>query len=119
MTILGSRNLKITYCHLSLLSHSLCRLSLLCLSLSSLAFCRTSQRAFMFITMRDVISAATRLNLVGSLGATVLQHHIAPISDAILNQWKDIPVEEACQTVPLLDIVQGCHSYLFSRPFCS
>ncbi|PRQ22482.1 putative urease accessory protein UreF [Rosa chinensis] len=79
----------------------------------------TSQRAFMFVTMRDVISAATRLNLVGPLGAAVLQHHIAPISEAILNQWKDRPIEEACQTVPLLDIVQGCHSYLFSRLFCS
>ncbi|PRQ55253.1 hypothetical protein RchiOBHm_Chr1g0322541 [Rosa chinensis] len=50
----------------------------------------------MFITMRDVMSAATRLNLVGPLGAAVLQHHIAPISEAILNQCKDLLVEEAC-----------------------
>nr|GEU38952.1 urease accessory protein F [Tanacetum cinerariifolium] len=34
----------------------------------------TSQRAYMFTTMRDIISAATRLNLVGPLGADVLQH---------------------------------------------
>lgn len=79
----------------------------------------TSQRAYMFITMRDVISAATRLNLVGPLGAAVLQHQIGPVAEAILNQWKDRPVEEACQTVALLDIVQGCHGYLFSRLFCS
>lgn len=79
----------------------------------------TSQRAYMFITMRDVISAATRLNLVGPLGAAVLQHQIAPVAEAILNRWKDRPVEEACQTVALLDIVQGCHAYLFSRLFCS
>lgn len=79
----------------------------------------TSQRAYMFITMRDVISAATRLNLVGALGAAVLQHKIASVAEAILNRWKDRPVEEACQTVALLDIVQGCHGYLFSRLFCS
>jgi len=28
-------------------------------------------------------------------------------------------VEEACQTMPLLDTVQGCHGYLFSRLFSS
>lgn len=79
----------------------------------------TSQRAFMFVTMRDVISAATRLNLVGPLGAAVLQHQIAPVAEAIMLKWMNRPVEEACQTMPLLDAVQGCHGYLFSRLFCS
>ncbi|KAI6685413.1 hypothetical protein NL676_031326 [Syzygium grande] len=37
----------------------------------------TCQRAFMFITLRDIISAATRLNVIGPLGAAVLQHRIA------------------------------------------
>lgn len=79
----------------------------------------TSQRAYMFITMRDVISAATRLNLVGPLGAAVLQHRIAPVAEAILTKWMDRAAEESCQTAPLLDTVQGCHGYLFSRLFCS
>lgn len=79
----------------------------------------TSQRAYMFVTMRDVISAATRLNLVGPLGAAVLQHQIAFVAEDLFKKWKDRSVEEACQTVPLLDTVQGCHSYLFSRMFCS
>lgn len=79
----------------------------------------TSQRAYMFITSRDVISAATRLNLVGPLGAAVLQHQIALVAEEMLQKWRDRPVEEACQTAPLLDIVQGCHGYLFSRMFCS
>lgn len=77
------------------------------------------QRAYIFITMRDIISAATRLNLVGPLGAAVLQHNLAGIAEEIVQKWKDRKADEACQTVPLLDAVQGCHSYLFSRLFCS
>ncbi|XP_040993075.1 urease accessory protein F isoform X2 [Juglans microcarpa x Juglans regia] len=80
---------------------------------------RNSQRAYLFITMRDVISAATRLNLVGPMGAAVLQHQIVVLAEAILTKWMDRTVEEACQTTPLLDTVQGCHAYLFSRLFCS
>ncbi|KAJ7960463.1 urease accessory protein F-like [Quillaja saponaria] len=80
---------------------------------------KTCQRAYIYITMRDIISAATRLNLVGPLGAAVLQHQIVFVAEAILEKWMDRSVEEACQTSPLLDTVQGCHSYLFSRLFCS
>ncbi|KAI7734067.1 hypothetical protein M8C21_014615 [Ambrosia artemisiifolia] len=79
----------------------------------------TCQRAYMYITMRDIISAATRLNLVGPLGAAVLQHQISLVAEELLTKWKNRGVEEACQTSPLLDTVQGCHSYLFSRLFCS
>ncbi|CAA7393002.1 unnamed protein product [Spirodela intermedia] len=79
----------------------------------------TAQRAYLFMTMRDTISAATRLNLIGPLGASVLQHQVGQIAEKLLRRWMDRPVEEACQTAPLLDAVQGCHSYLFSRLFCS
>ncbi|XP_059665525.1 urease accessory protein F isoform X3 [Cornus florida] len=79
----------------------------------------TSQRAYMFITMRDVISAATRLNLVGPLGGAVLQHQIALVAEDMSKKWMDRSFEEACQTTPLLDTVQGCHGYLFSRLFSS
>ncbi|QHO35979.1 hypothetical protein HN51_029363 [Arachis hypogaea] len=78
-----------------------------------------SQRAYMYITMRDVISAATRLNLIGPLGAAVLQHQLAPNAEAILEKWKNRDVDDACQVAPLLDTVQGCHGYLFSRLFSS
>ncbi|KAK3016910.1 hypothetical protein RJ639_006515 [Escallonia herrerae] len=79
----------------------------------------TSQKAFMFVTLRDVISAATRLNVVGPLGAAVLQHQVALVAEDLSNKWMNRAVEEACQTTPLLDTVQGCHGYLFSRLFCS
>ncbi|KAH1114300.1 hypothetical protein J1N35_007678 [Gossypium stocksii] len=79
----------------------------------------TSQRAYIFMTMRDVISAATRLNLVGPLGAAVLQHRVASVAESMVKKWMDRSVEDACQTAPLLDTFQGCHTYLFSRLFCS
>ncbi|XP_009780062.1 urease accessory protein F [Nicotiana sylvestris] len=79
----------------------------------------TSQKAYMFTTMRDVVSAATRLNLVGPLGAAVLQHQLAASAEELSKKWMNRPVQEACQTSPLLDTVQGCHGYLFSRLFCS
>ncbi|XP_010521247.1 PREDICTED: urease accessory protein F isoform X2 [Tarenaya hassleriana] len=79
----------------------------------------TSQRAYLFITLRDLVSAATRLNLVGPIGASVMQHRISALAEGVLGRWIDRPAEEACQTSPLLDVVQGCHSYLFSRLFCS
>ncbi|KAH7682061.1 urease accessory protein [Dioscorea alata] len=79
----------------------------------------TCQRAYIFLTMRDIISAATRLNLIGPLGASVMQHQIAHDAEEMVKRWMDRAVDEACQTSPLLDTMQGCHSYLFSRLFCS
>ncbi|KAG8381405.1 hypothetical protein BUALT_Bualt06G0118700 [Buddleja alternifolia] len=61
----------------------------------------------MFVTMRDIVSAATRLNLVGPLGAAVLQHRVARIAEDLSKKWMNRGVEEACQTNPLLDTVQG------------
>ncbi|XP_078446442.1 urease accessory protein F [Wolffia australiana] len=79
----------------------------------------TAQRAYLFMMMRDVVSAATRLNLVGPLGAAALQHEMAGMGEEVLRKWMNRMLDEACQTSPLLDAVQGCHSYLFSRMFCS
>jgi urease accessory protein len=77
------------------------------------------QRAYMFVTMRDVFSAATRLNLIGPLAASVLQHQVAADAERMVQKWRDRDVSEASQTAPLLDALQGCHAYMFSRLFCS
>ncbi|KAI4308258.1 hypothetical protein L6164_031351 [Bauhinia variegata] len=71
----------------------------------------TSQRAHMFVTMREVISAASRLDFGQTLVAAVLQHHIA---EAILEKRMSRAVLEACQTAVISDNVQGCHGYLSS-----
>ncbi|TVU32735.1 hypothetical protein EJB05_24491, partial [Eragrostis curvula] len=78
-----------------------------------------TQRSYMFVTMRDVISAATRLNLIGPLAASVLQHQVALDAERMVQKWRDRDVADASQTVPLLDALQGCHAYMFSRLFCS
>ena len=79
----------------------------------------TAQRSYLFMTLRDSVSAATRLNLIGPLGAAALQHEMGEVGERILTRWMNRTVEEACQTAPLMDAVQGCHNYLFSRLFCS
>ncbi|XP_047308506.1 urease accessory protein F [Impatiens glandulifera] len=81
--------------------------------------CKTTERAYLFVITRDVISAATRLNLVGPLGAAMLQHQISMVAEQTMERWSGKEVEDACQVAPLLDAVQGCHEYLFSRLFCS
>ncbi|GKC82009.1 urease accessory protein F [Tanacetum coccineum] len=57
----------------------------------------TSKRAYMFITMRDILSVATRLNLVGPLGAAVLKHQVTFVAEELLKKWKNRGVDEACQ----------------------
>jgi len=44
-----------------------------------------------------------------------LQHQIDFIAEVILEKWMNRVVEEACQTIPLLDTVQGWHGFLFSK----
>ncbi|XP_020244762.1 urease accessory protein F isoform X2 [Asparagus officinalis] len=80
--------------------------------------CSTAQRAYMFMTMRDVVSAATRLNLVGPIGGSVLQHEIAAgVGEELVKKWMDRDVEDACLTSPLIDTVQGCHGQIFFSHF--
>lgn len=78
-----------------------------------------SQRAYMFMTTRDILSAATRLNLIGPISTAILQHQIGGDVEKMVKRWMDRHVEDACQTTPLLDIIQGSHGYLFSRLFSS
>ncbi|KAL0884743.1 hypothetical protein Bca101_008724 [Brassica carinata] len=72
----------------------------------------TSKRAYLFVTLRDVVSAATRLILVGPMGASVMQHRIAVVAETVLEKWKDRDAGEACQTSPLLDVVQDLETHI-------
>ncbi|CAI9767640.1 unnamed protein product [Fraxinus pennsylvanica] len=36
-------------------------------------------------------------------------HHVGLIAEDLSKKWMNCDVEEACQSCPLLDIVQGCH----------
>ncbi|GFS37843.1 urease accessory protein F [Actinidia rufa] len=57
--------------------------------------------------------------LLGFDSTAVLQHQMAAVAEDVSNRWMNRKVEEACQSAPLLDTMQGCYGYLFSRLFCS
>lgn len=79
-----------------------------------------AQRAYLYLTLRDVLSAATRLNLVGPLEAALLQHRHALLAEEVLRKYSSS--RSACdahQLAPLLDTLQGSQTQLFSRLFCS
>ncbi|KDO29983.1 hypothetical protein SPRG_05172 [Saprolegnia parasitica CBS 223.65] len=115
-----------TYSHLPVLraikqtrpvGHHVVVLGTLCgaLGLDSLA----SQRLLLFFTLRDILSAATRLNLVGPIESAKLQMQLAEVAETVLQTRKDRRVDDAYQSAPYLDLVQGRHDQLYTRIFNS
>ncbi|KAF0693477.1 Aste57867_15574 [Aphanomyces stellatus] len=78
-----------------------------------------AQRLLLFMTLRDTLSAATRLNVVGPLESARLQTQLAPLAEDILQSKKDRPVSDAYQSAPFLDLVQARHDQLYTRIFNS
>jgi urease accessory protein len=78
-----------------------------------------AQRMFLFMTLRDLMSAAVRLSLVGPMGAQHIQTRCYPKLEAILQTYKDRPVADAHQCMPVADTAQGVHDTLYSRLFNS
>lgn len=79
----------------------------------------TAQRAYLYLTLRDVLSAATRLNLVGPMQAAHLQHRHAHLAERVMGKYSNRSVHDAHQIAPVLDTLQGSQTQLFSRLFCS
>jgi urease accessory protein len=80
---------------------------------------RDAQRIFLFATARAGLSAAVRLGLTGPLQSQRLQAELAPTLDAALSACADARVEDAAQTAPILDILQGAQDRLYTRLFQS
>lgn len=78
-----------------------------------------AQRGFLFISLRDLLSAATRLNIVGPLEAAQMQHQLASNAESLLLKYGNRPIQDAHQAAPTLDVIQGVHDNLFSRLFRS
>jgi urease accessory protein len=70
-------------------------------------------------TLRGVTSAAVRLGLVGPHEAQRLQHDLAPLADRVLARCAAIPIEEAAQPAPILDLFGAMHDRLYARLFLS
>ena len=77
----------------------------------------SAARLFVFTHLRGWISAAVRLNIVGPLEGQGMQHRLADAAEAVAMQFGKVPVEDAAQTAPLLDLWQGTQDRLYSRLF--
>lgn len=78
-----------------------------------------TQRMFLYVTTRDVLSAATRLNLVGPLEAARLQFEMTPVLEQVFQTKKNRVVEDSYSSAPVLDLVQAMHDQLYTRIFNS
>lgn len=78
-----------------------------------------TQRMYLFLTTRDVLSAATRLNLVGPLEAAKLQFETTLLLEKVFQAKKNRSVEDSYSSAPMLDLVQALHDQLYTRIFNS
>ncbi|KAJ2011802.1 hypothetical protein GGI06_004387 [Coemansia sp. S85] len=87
------------------------------------------QQLYMFQFVRQVFSAAIRLNLVGPLRAQMLECDMHPFVSGLLKEHAHLRVafgslddlfgESAVYTEPILELYQGMHDRLYSRIFNS
>ncbi len=76
-------------------------------------------RLALFIAVRDLMSSAVRLNVLGPLRAQGLLFELQP-SIAKASDPDGVPSpHEAVQTAPVMDVLQNAHDGLYSRLFQS
>lgn len=80
---------------------------------------QATARLFVFTQLRGWISAAVRLNIVGPIEGQRVQHELAPDGDRCAELFGRIPLDDICQTAPLLDLWQATQDRLYSRLFQS
>ena len=78
-----------------------------------------TQRAFLFMSVRGVTSAAVRLGLIGAYEAQTLHADVATRIDTIIQECGALAPDEIAQTAPLIDLFQSTHDRLYSRLFQS
>ena len=79
----------------------------------------TTARMFFFNHLRSLFAAAVRLNIIGPMEAQMLQHHLSPKAEAVLQRCEHFTLDDLAQTAPLLDLWQGAQDRLYSRLFQS
>lgn len=78
-----------------------------------------AQRLYLYLAGRGVGSAAVRLGLIGAFEAQTLQTSLAPHIEQAAVRFGDLPVAEAAQPAPVIDLFQSTHDRLYSRLFQS
>ncbi|KAI9278734.1 hypothetical protein BDA99DRAFT_554345 [Phascolomyces articulosus] len=74
---------------------------------------------WLYLFTRTLYSSAVRMNIIGPYEAQKLLMHSREPIERIVKETADIPMEECCQTNPLLDVCQGMHDRLYTRLFNS
>ncbi|KAI8079000.1 uncharacterized protein B0P05DRAFT_470440 [Gilbertella persicaria] len=74
---------------------------------------------WLYLFTRTIYSSAVRLNIVGPYEAQKMLLESRKLVEVILDQTKDMEIDNCCQTNPLLDVCQGMHDRLYSRLFNS
>ncbi len=77
------------------------------------------RRSVMYVTLRTVLSAAIRLNIIGPLRSQALQHELAPFAERLLARRGVSDYRRVAQSTPALDLWQSSHDRLYSRLFHS
>jgi urease accessory protein len=78
-----------------------------------------TQRAFLFMSVRGVTTAAVRLGLIGAYEAQAVQTELASHVERTIDRCGSLAPSEIAQTAPLLDLCQSTHDRLYSRLFQS
>jgi len=76
-------------------------------------------RLALFIAVRDLISSAVRLNVLGPLRAQTLLFELGHSIDEASDPTGVPSPHDAVQTAPVMDILQNAHDDLYSRLFQS
>ena len=78
-----------------------------------------TRQVFMLLTIRGALSAAVRMNAIGSYEAQQIQVALIPTLDNVLDETARLEAVDALQTTPLLELFQMSHDRLYSRLFQS
>ncbi len=76
-------------------------------------------RMFLFGVARGTLSAAVRLGVTGTNDAQRVLAELGDDLDRTLRRCRDLPIDDAAQTSPLIDLWQASHDRLYSRLFQS
>uniref|UniRef100_K3X7Q1 Urease accessory protein UreF n=1 Tax=Globisporangium ultimum (strain ATCC 200006 / CBS 805.95 / DAOM BR144) TaxID=431595 RepID=K3X7Q1_GLOUD len=79
----------------------------------------TCQRMYLFFVIRDVLSAATRLNLIGPFEASRMQFEMSELMEQVFQAKKNRPIDDSYSSAPVLDLIQAMHDQLYTRIFNS
>ncbi|KAI9499211.1 hypothetical protein BDB00DRAFT_795851 [Zychaea mexicana] len=74
---------------------------------------------WLYLFTRTLYSSAVRMNVIGPYEAQKLLFQSREPIERIVKETADIPMEDCCQTNPLLDVCQGMHDRLYTRLFNS